>query len=128
MSQLVPGALMGQAMRVVSRATGTNATNTTVTNIPGPQEPLYLAGSLMVTQYTLGTLLEGMGVFHAIQSYCGQLTLTVVADRDKLPDPFFYGECIDQAFAELQQAAKGAGSEAVERGPQRARNRVAAEG
>ncbi len=100
-------------MRVVSRATGTNASNTTVTNVPGPQQALYLAGSRLVTQYTLGTLLEGMGIFHAIQSYCGQLTLTVVADRDKLPDPAFYGECIDKAFAELRDAAAGKSSPKV---------------
>jgi diacylglycerol O-acyltransferase / wax synthase len=113
---------MGKGMRVVARATGANATNTTVTNIPGPQEPLYLAGSRMVTQFTLGTLLEGMGIFHAVQSYCGQLALTVVADRDKLPDPTFYGECMDRAFEELKA---GAGGQAPEAGKPARRKRVA---
>lgn len=105
LSQLVPGAVMSLGMRVGARLSGSGAANTTVTNVPGPQHPLYLAGARIVTQFCLGTLLNGMGIFHAITSYCGEITLTIVGDRDKLPDPAFYAQCMQQAFDELRGVA-----------------------
>ncbi|MET0179831.1 MAG: wax ester/triacylglycerol synthase family O-acyltransferase, partial [Novosphingobium sp.] len=81
MSQLLPGALVSLATRVSTRLAGAAVANTTVTNVPGPQIPLYLAGARLQSQFALGTLLEGLGIFHFAHSYCGEITLTVTADR-----------------------------------------------
>ncbi|MET0251632.1 MAG: wax ester/triacylglycerol synthase family O-acyltransferase [Novosphingobium sp.] len=100
LSQIVPGVLVGLGMRLSSRL-ASGVANTTVTNVPGPQQPLFLAGAQVVTQFALGPLLPSLGIFHTVLSYCGELTLTVVADRDKLPDPEFYAECMQAAYDEL---------------------------
>ncbi|MET0179176.1 MAG: wax ester/triacylglycerol synthase family O-acyltransferase [Novosphingobium sp.] len=102
MSQLLPGALVSLATRIGTRLTGAAVANTTVTNVPGPQRPLYLAGARLESQFALGTLMEGMGVFHFIHSYCGEITLTVTADRGKMPDPAFYAGCLRAACDELR--------------------------
>ncbi|MEO6091569.1 MAG: wax ester/triacylglycerol synthase family O-acyltransferase [Novosphingobium sp.] len=105
LSELMPGRLVSLATRVSTRVGGGAVANTTVTNVPGPQQPLYFAGARLITQFGLGTLLEGMGIFHFVLSYCGEITLTVVADRDKLPDPAHYADCLQQAYDELRDAA-----------------------
>jgi diacylglycerol O-acyltransferase / wax synthase len=101
MSQVMPGRLVSVATRVSTRLAGAAVANTTVTNVPGPYAPLYLAGARLVSEFGIGTLLEGMGIFHFILSYCGEVTLTVTADRDKLPDPAFYAECLQGSYEEL---------------------------
>jgi diacylglycerol O-acyltransferase / wax synthase len=102
MSEILPGALVSLATRVSTRLAGSAVANTTVTNVPGPQQRFYLAGAELLSQFALGTLLDGMGLFHFIHSYCGEITLTVTADRDKLPDPAFYADCIRDEFATLR--------------------------
>ena len=78
--------------------------NCVVTNIPGPQFPLYSAGARLVTQYGLGPIFDGMGLIFPVFSYCGQITLTVNACRDMVPDPEFFAECIQESFDELLDA------------------------
>jgi diacylglycerol O-acyltransferase / wax synthase len=110
LNALLPGRLVSLATRAATRAAGAAVANTTVTNVPGPQQPLYLAGAELVTQFGLGTLLEGMGIFHFVLSYCGEVTLTVTADRSKLPDPAHYAECLQRAYDDLGVAARQAAS------------------
>ncbi|MET0372686.1 MAG: wax ester/triacylglycerol synthase family O-acyltransferase [Rhizorhabdus sp.] len=105
LSEIVPGALVGLGMRLSTRLLGGGVANTTVTNVPGPRQPLYLAGARALSQFALGPLLPSLGLFHTVLSYCGEVTLTVVADRDKLPDPDVYSRCIAESFAELAAAA-----------------------
>lgn len=98
---LLPGAVVSLGTRLAARVTGTGAANTTVTNVQGPKTPLYLAGARLDSQFGLGTLLDGMGIFHFIHSYCGELTLTVTADRAKLSDSAVYAEAMRDSFDEL---------------------------
>ena len=56
-----------------------------------------------------GPLLDHMGLFHAVLSYHGGISVTVTACRDMLPDPDFYTECIQASFDELKQAAEALG-------------------
>ena len=61
--------------------------STCISNVAGPNFPLYCAGAKMVDYYGLGVLTPGMGIFHLVFSYSGKLTLSVLADRDIMPDP-----------------------------------------
>jgi hypothetical protein len=45
-----------------------------------------------------------MGLLHGVGSYCGQLILSVVSDRDMMPDPGHYADLLEQSFAELERA------------------------
>jgi WS/DGAT/MGAT family acyltransferase len=83
-----------------------------VTNVPGPREPLFLAGSRMVACYGLGPIFDGVGLIHAVLSYDGGITISFTSCPQMLPDPARYEECLNEAFEELAEAA-GAGSVAA---------------
>ncbi len=59
----------------------------------------------MVDYYGLGVLTPGMGIFHLVFSYSGKITLSMLADRDIMPDPEFYHDCLVAAYEELYAAA-----------------------
>jgi len=79
--------------------------STCISNVAGPDFPLYCAGARMVDYYGLGVLTPGMGIFHLVFSYSGKLTLSVLADRDIMPDPEFYHDCLVASYEELYRAA-----------------------
>ncbi len=79
--------------------------STCISNVPGPDFPLYCAGARMVDYYGLGVLTPGMGIFHLVFSYSGNITLSVLADRDIMPEPEFYHDCLVEAYEELYAAA-----------------------
>ena len=77
---------------------------TVITNVMGPPFPVYCAGAQLVQFYPLGLLNPGLGLFHAVFSMSGNVSITVTADRDQMPDPEFYGECIAASYEELRDA------------------------
>ena len=79
--------------------------STVVTNVAGPDFALYCAGAKLVDYYGLGVLTPGMGLFHAIFSYAGKVTLSVLGDRNIMPDPEFYHTCLVASYEELYAAA-----------------------
>ena len=81
------------------------AVNTVVTNVPGPMVPMYFAGAELVKSFGMGILAEGQGLFHVVTSYNGNVILTFLADRNIMPDPEFYAECIVKSFSDLTAAA-----------------------
>jgi diacylglycerol O-acyltransferase / wax synthase len=74
-SQFVPGALVGQSNRMAARLELANRTNpvinTVVSNVPGPQAPLYFAGARAVGMIGMGNIVNGMGLIQGATSYCG---------------------------------------------------------
>lgn len=108
-TQTMPGALAGIAGRLVAR-TGlmsrlTPVAHCVVTNVPGPQVPLYFTGAKMVGSFGLGLPMEGIGLFHAVLSYNGAITVSVTACRQQMPDPSFYAQCLEESFRELREAS-----------------------
>jgi len=95
--------------------------HTIVTNVPGPQSPMYMRGARAVSWYDAGCPVDGMGLFHTINSYCGQIVVAYIACREMLPDPEFYDECIRESFAELELAALSVPRPAAEPKPVAAR-------
>lgn len=81
--------------------------STCISNVPGPDFPLYCAGARMVDYYGLGVLTPGMGIFHLVFSYAGKVTLSVLADRDIMPDPETYHDFLVESYEELYTAALG---------------------
>jgi hypothetical protein len=109
MSELVPGLLMGAALRGVTRVlirtvSSTMGINTTVTNVPGPREPLYFAGARLVRLFATVPVFDGAGLFHQISSYLDDFIINITADRAMMPDPSFYAACVDESFAALARA------------------------
>jgi hypothetical protein len=78
--------------------------NTTVTNVPGPREPLYFAGARLVRLFATVPVFDGAGLFHQISSYLDDFIINITADRAMMPDPYFYAACVDESFAALARA------------------------
>jgi len=110
-TQFIPGVTMGLASRLSASfglaTLGEPMINTVVTNVPGPQVPLFFCGARLVNQYSLGIVQDGMCLFHGILSYDGKLSITAMSDREAMPDPDFYQGCLRTAFQELKAAASG---------------------
>ncbi|MBD2858189.1 wax ester/triacylglycerol synthase family O-acyltransferase [Spongiibacter sp. KMU-158] len=90
-----------------------------VTNVAGPPFPIYSAGAQMVRYFGIGLLTPGVGLFHTAFSASGVLTMSILADREIMPDPAFYRECLQASFEELYEAVCGkkAASAKVEKNP-----------
>ena len=81
--------------------------NTVITNIPGVSVPLYSMGSKMVASYGLGPVYHGVGLFQPVISYNDTITISAISDRNMMPDPAFYVDCLQSAFDELKAATIG---------------------
>jgi diacylglycerol O-acyltransferase len=79
-----------------------------VTNVPGPQSPLYAAGARMVATYPVHPLMPGHPLTIAVTSYEGGVYYGVTADRDLLPDVDLLGPCLVEALDELLDTVSGA--------------------
>ena len=108
-TQFIPSTLTAQAARLASRWGVMNRVNPmyncVITNVPGPQVPLYNTGARMVANYGTGPILDGMALFHAITSYCGDFAISATSCRVIMPDPDFYRQCLLDSHAELSEAA-----------------------
>ncbi len=89
--------------------------NTVISNVPGPNFPLYCSGAKLIRYHGLGVLTPGVGIFHLIFTYCGKMSITVLADREMLPDPSSYRECMEASFKELQEAVNDASEDDIKR-------------
>ena len=46
----------------------------------------------------MAPVVDGMGLIIGVGSYCDEYFLTWTADRDQMPDPRFFGDCLRQEF------------------------------
>ena len=97
-----------------------------VTNVPGPQSPLYAAGARMVGTYPVPPLFPGHPLAIAVTSYDGQVFYGITADRDWLPDADLLGSCLTEALDELLDASSG-GRQRAPRGRKKAAAKKAPE-
>jgi diacylglycerol O-acyltransferase len=72
-----------------------------ITNVPGPQFPLFAAGAEMEETYPVPPLLPGHAMAIGVTSYDGGVFYGVTADRDLLPDIDTFGACLTEALDEL---------------------------
>lgn len=79
--------------------------NLVVTNVPGPQFPMFLAGAEMVETYPVPPLLPGFSLSVGVTSYDGGVYYGISADRDALPDIELLGQCVREALDELVETA-----------------------
>jgi hypothetical protein len=75
--------------------------NLIVSNVPGPDFPLYLAGARMVAMYPLGPIIEGVGVNVTVFSYLDSLFVGVQACWDLAPDVDTIARGMQASLSEL---------------------------
>ncbi len=95
--------LLSLAVRLATRS---RPFNLVVTNVPGPQIPLYLLGSQLRECFPVLALLENQALGVALFSYAGQLCWGFVADWDLVPDLHDFLVAIEASFVELYEAAR----------------------
>lgn len=103
-------ALIGRASRLVSSTRVFDrvrpAFNVTISNVPGPPFPLFLAGGRMVSFYPLGPLAEGVGLNITVLSYCGVVYFGLNACREIVPSLGQLAAMLDEAMDELVVLAR----------------------
>jgi len=83
--------------------------NVTISNVPGPPVPLYLAGARMVTNYPTSIVVHGMALNITVQSYDQSLDFGLMADAAAAPDVKDLANAIAVAFDELRALAPASG-------------------
>jgi diacylglycerol O-acyltransferase len=80
--------------------------NLVVTNVPGPQLPLYLDGARMLSSFPVIPLARGQALSVGLTSYDGGVYYGLYGDRDVMPDLDMLGHCIVDALAEMLEAIR----------------------
>lgn len=108
-AQLVPGALIGAAVRGMTSFGDRTPVmaNTVVTNVPGSPVPLYLLGCRLALSTGCVPLMDGIGLFHCVTSFCGDFSFMFTADRDMLPDATDYLRHLECSITEHIAAVLG---------------------
>ncbi len=116
-NNLAPPTILAQASRLNF---STRLFNLIVTNIPGPQLPLYVLGRRLVDLFPVAFLPDHHALAVAIMSYNGGIDYGLLGDYDALPDIDLIAEGIQASLAELLAAARARAD-----GPSRAPSRQA---
>jgi len=75
--------------------------NLVITNVPGPQQPLYVRDALMISTYPVIPLARGQAVSIGLTSYDGGVYFGLNGDRGAMPDLDVLGQCLIDSLAEL---------------------------
>jgi WS/DGAT/MGAT family acyltransferase len=97
-----PPTIHAMAARTASRA---RFINLVVSNVPGPQIPMYIGGSRLLAQYPIMPIAPNMGLSVAVTSLAGTMAFGITADWDTLPDIEVLAQGMDQTILELKKAA-----------------------
>ena len=122
-NDLAPPTVLAQASRLNF---STRLFNLIVTNIPGPQVPLYLLGHQLQDLFPVAFLPENHALAIAIMSYNGGLDFGLLADYDALPDIDVVADGLADSLAELLAAARGEKPSRPKRTPTRAASKSTA--
>jgi diacylglycerol O-acyltransferase / wax synthase len=104
LEDFAPPTILAQASRLNF---STRLFNLIVTNVPGPQFPLYMLGRELQEIVPLAFLPEDHAVAVAIMSYNGTVDFGLLGDYDAMPDLDFFADAIRESLGELMAAAKG---------------------
>ena len=102
LSGFAPATVMGQASRLMSRQ---RFLNVVVTNVPGPQQPLFLAGRRMIDPFPMVPLAKNQGLGIALLSYAGRINFGLVGDYDVMYDLDDFADDVQESLAELAAEA-----------------------
>jgi WS/DGAT/MGAT family acyltransferase len=108
-TQFTPPALAAQASRVSSSIGMADRmrplANLTISNVPGPRQPLFLSGRAMSHLYPVSMVMDGLGLNMTVQSYLDNLDFGLIACRELVPDLWDLCDLLEPAMAELLDAA-----------------------
>lgn len=113
-SQFSPPAVATRAIRLATRLRIADRMNPpfnlVISNVPGPREPMYLAGARLQHYYPISTIAEGNGLNITVQSYEDTLDFALVSCRELLPD---LADLADLVIEEIDTLLVASGAVAV---------------
>ncbi len=105
-SQLIPFTLASIAARLYTNSQITGVINPifncVITNIPGPQHPVYLRGARMIANMGMTPIYDGVGLLITIFSYDGVLTISATSCREIMPDVELFIAYLEMSLTELE--------------------------
>src|ERR1700710_1065066 len=108
-SQFAAPAVFGVAMRVYASSRLTSVApvhNLVVSNVPGPQVPLYFLGAQVKAMYPLGPIFHGSGLNITVMSLTGKLDVGLISCPELLPDLWDMADDFAVALGELMDATR----------------------
>ena len=100
-----PAATLALASKMIGRAAagiGRRAplAHCTISNVPGPSQPLYMCGARMTYFSAIMPIADGMGLVIAVTSYDARIIISPTSCRELMPDPAHFAQCIRDSFQE----------------------------
>jgi diacylglycerol O-acyltransferase len=89
-NNFIPPAVFARAARLTfgfsTSRPGRPTWNLVISNVPGPQFPLYMAGARLEANYPVSVITDGMGLNITVMSYMGHMDFGIIADREQMAD------------------------------------------
>jgi WS/DGAT/MGAT family acyltransferase len=108
MAEVVPFGIANQAVQLYSRYNLAKlhkpVFNVTISNVPGPQFPLYLNGHKLLAIMGMAPIIDGMGLIIMVFSYNGLVTISPTSDAKSMPDIDKFSRYIRESANELEAA------------------------
>ncbi len=102
-------AIFGRAARLYSNTHSADRHrpifNVTISNVPGPPFPLYVAGAKVLDTYPMGPIFDGGALNITLMSYLDRVDFGLVACPDLVPDVWSIADGLRDALDELEAAA-----------------------
>lgn len=105
LSGFAPPTLHAMGTRVATQFSARQF-NLLITNVPGPQSQMYLAGAKLLETYSVPPLLHNQVLAIGVTSYCGKLYFGINADRDAMSDVDVLPALLAESLEELLEAAQ----------------------
>ena len=78
--------------------------NLTISNVPGPRQPLYMAGAQLQHQFPVSIVTDGQGLNITVVSYLDRLDFGLIADRELIPDLWDLADDLINEITVLKEA------------------------
>jgi diacylglycerol O-acyltransferase len=109
-NDFIPPAIFARAARAIT-SVGASARfsphfNVTLSNVPGPPFPLYVAGAELIAHYPISVVADGIGLNISVLSYRDHLDFGIVSDREIAPDLSIIMETLRSDLKTLEKRAK----------------------
>jgi len=109
---ILPPQLYRATIRLWSRSRLANRVrpplNVVLSSVVGPKEPIHIGPVVLEELYSVGPILEGIGLNMTAWSYADDLAVSVLACPESVPDPWEIVDLLHEALAELRAASNGA--------------------
>ena len=108
-ADIVPPQLYTLVVRTWARTRLANHTrppvNLVLSNVPGPRERLHIGQAVLEAIYSVGPILEGIGLNITAWSYADDLNVSVLGCPTSVPDPWLITDALQRSMSDIKEAS-----------------------